>query len=74
MALVLPGGLIALGIAWVSQRPQVKARLVDCWNRIRGRAQSAVAMQTMVLVAIPVPVSRNRCNDTQVFATVRDAA
>ena len=79
-AIAIPGGLIALALAWIGSRPDVQERISTLWYRVSRKPRPARDADPANVVRLPIvirpqaPVSASRCRDTQVFRPVRLAA
>ena len=79
-AIAIPGGFIALALAWIGSRPDVQEKISTLWYRVSSTPRPARDTDRANVVRLPVlvrpqaPVSPSRCRDTQVFRPVRLAA
>ena len=79
-AIAVPGGLIALAIAWIGSRPDVQEHLLTLWNRVSRSPRPAQADVPVIRLVLPlhipsipmgVPTAASRCRNTAMFRPLR---
>ncbi|MEO6955059.1 MAG: hypothetical protein ABI321_24885 [Polyangia bacterium] len=77
-AIAVPGGLIALAIAWIGTRPDMQEKLASLWYRVSRTPRPVTDMDRSNVVCLVraqvIPMSASRCRDTAVFRSIRLAA
>ena len=69
-AIAVPGGLIALAIAWIGSRPDVQACLLTVWNRVSRSPHAILPNAPSVRVGRVVRVARMPRSERWPFAAL----